>query len=72
MTQSTTLRAIPFLFDRPSEPLFLPRDNVTFDVPTDYWVMYQFFKVFIFNLRFFPLNDYLSNNQGVIQPEVIV
>lgn len=31
---------ILYLFDRPSEPLFIAKgeDNVSFDVPTDYWV----------------------------------
>lgn len=29
---------LPFLFDRPNEPLFIKRDDVNFDVPTDYWV----------------------------------
>lgn len=34
----TVLNSIPYLFDRPSEPLFTGRDDVNFDVPTDYWV----------------------------------
>ena len=39
MAQSAA-SSIPFLFDRPTEPLFIGREgeSYSFEVPTDYWV----------------------------------
>ncbi len=30
--------SLPYLFDRPSEPLFTGREGVSFEVPTELWV----------------------------------
>lgn len=37
-TQTSAANAIPFLFDRPGEPLLTGRDDVSFDVPENFWV----------------------------------
>lgn len=55
---------ILYLFDRPTEPIFIGKgdDNVSFDIPPEYWVSRLIKSTRVaFNIRFAIVPAYIIN-----------